>query len=600
MLRHLRVTNFAILSDVSLDFGPGLNVLSGETGAGKSLIVEAVNLLRGGRASADIPRAGTDEAVVEALFEVPEDLRERVRARLADAGLPAAGDEGDGDGESDGAEVLVRRLIHRGGRSRTYVNGALTTATRLAELGELMVDLSGQHQHQGLVDPRRHAEILDEFSGRPELGAEMAAAWQKVRFVEDAIEQLGAHAGPGERAERADFLRFQLEELSAAGLRAGEDDELVAERSRLASVERLEGGARAAEQLLYSGDGAAVERLDAAARELDRLRAVDGALAEPARAVGEARILVDDAASRLRAYADHLEGNPDRLAEIEERLALIGRLKRKHGGQLSDVLARAASLERELEELAGAAGRLAELAAERADAEGEARARAEALTRARREAAERLVREVAVTLGELGMGAAGLSVAIEPAPLGPQGADRVELMLRANRGEDAKPLARIASGGELSRIMLALKLALRRADPVATYVFDEVDAGIGGQAAEVVGQKMRQVAGDRQVVCVTHLPTIAARAHHHFVVSKAEVRLHDQTRTETQVTRLDGAERRDEIARMMGGASVTVEARAHAEAMLAAAGAPPARPPKNRTGERAGKPRDPTRPVRPP
>jgi DNA repair protein RecN (Recombination protein N) len=559
LLRHLRVTNFAILSDVALDFGSELNVLSGETGAGKSLIVEAVNLLRGGRASADIPRAGTDEAVVEALFEVPDDLRARVRARLVEAGLPGGEDSGGGD-------LLVRRLIHRGGRSRTYVNGALTTAGRLAELGEFMVDLSGQHQHQGLVDPRRHAGILDEFSGRPELVAAMAAAWDRLREIDDTIERLGARSA-GDRAERADFVRFQLEELAGASLQPGEDEELARERARLASFDRLEGGAREAEQLLYGGDGAAVERLDAAARELDRLRAIDAAVGEPARAVAEARVLVEDAAAQLRAYADHLEGDPERLAEVEERIALIARLKRKHGGQLDEVLARAAALERELAELDGAAGRLEQLAAERAAAEREARAAAARLTEARRAAAARLAREVEATLRDLGMASARLSVAVEPAALGPHGADRVELMLCANRGEEAKPLARIASGGELSRIMLALKLALRHADPVATYVFDEVDAGIGGQAAEVVGHKMRQVAGHRQVLCVTHLASIAAMAHHHFVVSKAEL----DGRTETSVKRLDGADRRDEIARMMGGAAITAEARAHAEAMLAAA-----------------------------
>ncbi|HKE16327.1 MAG TPA: DNA repair protein RecN, partial [Kofleriaceae bacterium] len=583
LLRHLRVTNFAILSDVALDFGHGLNVLSGETGAGKSLIVEAVNLLRGGRASADIPRAGTDEAVVEAIFEVPEDLRERVRARLVEAGLP-------GGEEGSGGEFLVRRLIHRGGRSRTYVNGALTTATRLAELGEFMVDLSGQHQHQGLVDPRRHAGILDEFSGRPELAAAMAEAWDELRGIDDAIERLAASAGRGDRAERADFVRFQLEELAGAGLTAGEDEELVRERARFASVERLESGARAAEQLLYGGDGAAVERLDAAARELERLRAIDGALGEPVRSVAEARILVEDAAAQLRAYADRLEGNPERLAEIDERLALISRLKRKHGGALADVLARAAALERELADLDGAADRIAELDRQRAAAEREARTRADRLSEARREAAARLVRDVAATLGELGMGAASLSVAIEPAALGPHGADRVELMLCANRGEEAKPLARIASGGELSRIMLALKLALRHADPVATYVFDEVDAGIGGQAAEVVGHKMRQVAGHRQVLCVTHLASIAAMGHHHFVVSKAEV----GGRTETSVERLEGVARRDEIARMMGGAAVTAEARAHADAMLAAArpsARGPARPVAAERGRTRGSPR---------
>ncbi len=593
MLRHLRVTNFAILSDVALDFGPGLNVLSGETGAGKSLVVEAVNLLRGGRASADIPRAGTDEAVVEAIFEVPEDLRVRVHARLVEAGLAEAS-----EAEGDDGELLVRRLIHRGGRSRTYINGALTTASRLAELGELMVDLSGQHQHQGLVDPRRHAGILDELSGQPELGAAMEAAWRALREVDDSIARLTAHAGAGGQAERSEFLRFQLDELRGAALREGEDEELGRERAKLASVERLGGGARAAEQLLYGGDGAAIERLDAALRELDRLRSIDGALDEPARSVAEARVLVEDAASRLGAYADHLDGDPERLSEIEERLALIARLKRKYGGQLADLVARAASLEAELAELEGAAGRLTELEAERAEAERAARARAAALSEARRRAADRLVREVGGSLGELGMAAASLTAAIEPAPLGPEGADRVELMLRANRGEEAKPLARIASGGELSRIMLALKLALRRADPVATYVFDEVDAGIGGQAAEVVGQKMRQVASHRQVLCVTHLPTIAALAHHHFVVAKAEV----GGRTETSVRQLEGADRRDEIARMMSGAAVTAPARAHAEAMLAAAADPAgptaaAAPARGKSVDRSTRPTTPARPA---
>ena len=563
MLRHLRVTNFAILSDVSIDLGPGLNVLTGETGAGKSLIVDAVNLLRGGRASADIPRAGTDEAVVEASFEVPPDLRQRVLARLGEAGLPAW-DQHDEEGV-----VVVRRLIHRGGRSRVYVNGALTTAGRLAEIGELLVDLSGQHQHQGLVDAQRHREILDEVAERPEVVAAMEAAWRELEAI-DAERAAASEGG----AERADFLRFQLEEIDGAGLRAGEDAELGRERTRLASLERLESGARAARELLYDGDDSAVERLDAAGRELDRLVPLDDRLGDAARAVGEARVLVEDAAARVRAYADRLEGEPGRLEEIDDRLALIGRLKRKHGGEVADVLARAAALRRELEAIEGAEDRRAELEAVRERAARAAAARAAELTRVRREAAAKLAREVGAALAELGMGAATLAVAVEPREIGPSGADRVELMLCANRGEEPKALSKVASGGELSRIMLALKLVLRRADPVATYVFDEVDAGIGGGTAEVVGQKIRAVAAHRQVLCVTHLPQIAALADRHFRVSKAEA----EGRTETAVVALSAAARRDELARMLGGLTITAEARAHAEAMLAAAAGKPPRP----------------------
>jgi len=557
MLRHLRVTNFAILSDVAIDLGPGLNVLTGETGAGKSLIVDAVNLLRGGRASADIPRAGTDEAVVEASFEVPGDLRERVRARLAEAGLP---DEDE--------VVVVRRLIHRGGRSRVYVNGALTTAGRLAEIGELLVDLSGQHQHQGLVDAQRHREILDEVAARPEAVAAMAAAWRELEGIEAELAGGGADS-----AERAEFLRFQLEEIDSAGLTAGEDEALARERIRLASLERLESGVRAAREYLYDGDDSAVERLDAAGRELDRLVAIDDRLGDAARAVGEARVLVEDAAARVRAYGDRLENEPGRLEEIDDRLALLARLKRKHGRTVEDVIARAAALRRELDAIEGAADRRAELEAARQRAARAAAARAAELTHVRRTAAAELAREVGAALAELGMGAATLAVAVEPRELGPTGADRVELMLCANRGEEPKPLSKVASGGELSRIMLALKLVLRRADPVATYVFDEVDAGIGGGTAEVVGQKIRAVAAHRQVLCVTHLPQIAALADRHFRVSKAEL----EGRTETAVVLLSATARRDELARMLGGLTITAEARAHAESMLVAAAGKPGR-----------------------
>ena len=556
MLRHLRVTNFAILSDVSIDLGPGLNVLTGETGAGKSLIVDAVNLLRGGRASADIPRAGTDEAVVEASFEVPTDLRQRVRARLAEAGLP---DEEE--------MVVVRRLINRGGRSRVYVNGALTTAGRLAEIGELLVDLSGQHQHQGLVDAQRHREILDEVAARPEAVAAMAAAWRELEAIEAEL------ASGGAAPERADFLRFQLEEIDAAGLAAGEDEALVRERTRLASLEKLESGARAAREYLYDGDDSAVERLDAAGRELDRLVVLDDRLSDAARAVGEARVLVEDAAARVRAYADRLEGEPGRIEEIDDRLALLARLKRKHGRTVEEVLARAAALRGELESIEGAAVRRAGLEDARERAARTASARAAELTAIRKAAAAELARAVGAVLAELGMGAATLAVAIEPREIAASGADRVELMLCANRGEEPKPLSKVASGGELSRIMLALKLVLRRADPVATYVFDEVDAGIGGGTAEVVGQKIRAVAAHRQVLCVTHLPPIAALADRHFRVSKSEA----DGRTETAVAALSAAARRDELARMLGGLTITAEARAHAEAMLVAA-SKPARP----------------------
>jgi DNA repair protein RecN (Recombination protein N) len=550
MLRHLRVTNFAILSDVAVDLGDGLNVLTGETGAGKSLIVEAVNLLRGGRASADIPRTGANEAIVEAIFEVPLDLRARVGAVLAETGC-----------EADAEEVLIRRVIQKGGRSRTYVNGVLTTATRLAELGALLVDLSGQHQHQGLVDPRRHREALDLFAEQPALSVEMAAAWEALRAIEEQLGELGGDESA--RAARAEYLRFQVEELGSAKLEAGEDERLELERARLAAVDQLQAGARLAEELLYAGEEAASDRLAAAAREVEKIARIDPELEVVARQIGEARVLVDDAAASLRHYADRLEGDPERLAWIDDRLALVRRLMRKHGGSLGEVIARGEALRAELDALENRDERLAALEASRAKARTRAEAAARALTASRTRAARRLEREVGAALAELGMGSARLGVRIESKELGPYGADDVELMLASNKGEDARPLAKVASGGELSRIMLAMKLVLRRADEVATYVFDEVDTGVGGATATVVGRQIRGVADHRQVLCVTHLPQIAAFADVHFHVEKHEV----DGRTETAVKKLGAAARKEELARMLGG-TATARARAHAAEML--------------------------------
>ena len=551
MLRHLRATNFAILSDVELELGAGMNVLTGETGAGKSLIVEAVNLLRGGRASADIPRAGAEEAVVEAAVEVPEDLRGRVAGVLEGAGLPSEGDE-----------VFIRRVIQRGGRSRCYVNGALTTAARLGELGALLIDLSGQHQHQGLVDPARHLEIIDLVAEAGSEVAAMAAAWEQLRGCDDAVRARGGDER--EREARVDYLRYQLEELEAAALRPGEDAALEIERARLAAVDLLQGAARTAEELLYGGDEAARDRIAAALREVERALQKDPTLEPIAKQLAEIETLVDDAADQLRGYADRLEGDPERLAGLDERLALIRRLTRKHGASLDEVIAKTGELRADLDALTGRDAKLAEAQAARATAEAAATAAAGVLARHRARAARRLEKEVGASLVELGMAAAKVSVAIEPRALGPTGADRIELVLASNKGEDTRPLAKIASGGELSRIMLALKLALRRADEVATYVFDEVDSGIGGATAQAVAIQIRGVADHRQVLCVTHLPQIAAYADQHFHVEKTEI----GGRTETHVRRLSGTARKDELARMLGG-HATSKAKAHAAELLA-------------------------------
>jgi DNA repair protein RecN (Recombination protein N) len=566
MLKHLRATNFAILSDVEIELGPGMNALTGETGAGKSLIVEAVNLLRGGRASADIPRAGADEAVVEAIVSIPPDLRARVDGVLEGAGLPSGDDD----------EVFIRRVIARGGRGRCYVNGALTTAARLGELGALLVDLSGQHQHQGLVDPARHLEILDVFGSAAGEAAAMTAAWAALREASDGLAALGGDER--EREARVDYLRFQLDELDGASLKPGEDAALEVERARLAAVDQLQSAAHAAEERLYSGDASARDLIAAAAREVERAMRTDPTLAPVGRQLAEIESLLDDAADQLRSYADKLEGDPERLAALDERIELLRRLVRKHAANIDGLIAKAGELRAELAALTGRDAALADAERTRQRAEAAAIAAATVLTKLRAKAARKLEKDVGAALAELGMAAAKLGVIVEPRALGPTGADRVEVMLASNKGEEPRPLAKIASGGELSRIMLALKLALRSADEVATYVFDEVDAGIGGAAAQVVGAQIRAVADHRQVLCVTHLPQIAAYADHHFHVEKTEV----AGRTETHVRKLVGTSRKDELARMLGG-SATSKAKAHAAELLAEAARADAKRPRVRS-----------------
>ena len=553
MLRHLRATNFAILSDVGIEFGPGLNVLTGETGAGKSLIVEAVNLLRGGRASADIPRAGAKEAVVEAIFEIPDDLAPSLERQLVDGGLPS------GEGE-----LLVRRIIARGGRSRTYINGALTTATRLSQIAQTLVDLSSQHQHQGLTDAKRHTALLDAFAADDKALVAMRGAFGRVREVRAELDRL---SGSGGLEERVDFLRFQRDELEGAELADGEEEALEVERRRLGSADKLMRAAGSAEELLYGGDSSAADRIGGAEVELERIAALDPELAKALEPLAEARALIEDVAESLRAQVAALDVDPSRLEEVEERLVQLGRLMRKHGGSVGAAIERRDALVAELKTLENLDAAREEFEVELAQALKLAAKRAKALSSLRRKAAARLSSEVGDALAELGMPSAKLEVSLTEAPISERGADGVEILLRSNRGEDAKPLAKVASGGELSRIMLAIKMVLRRAEEVSCYVFDEVDSGIGGKAAEVVGGQIAAVSKSRQVLCVTHLAPIAAFADVHFKVEKTE----KDERTETSVVRLESGALTEEIARMLGGSSITKSARAHAREMLAGA-----------------------------
>jgi DNA repair protein RecN (Recombination protein N) len=554
MLTLLRITGFALIDEAELPLGPGLTVITGETGAGKSIVVDAMSLLRGGRAGADVIRAGRDEARVEALISLPAGGAARAR-------LEAEGRE-PGDDSDDGA-LLVRRVISKAGRGRVHLGGSLATATDLAAHVAGLIDIASQHDQQSLTNLDSQLAILDAFAGTGDLLAEMAAAYAAVVEAREALETFSADART--RAEREDLLRFQLGELEAAQPVAGEDEALRAERERLRGAEKFFAAASGGEETLYAGDGAVAERIAAIAHELSPLSLLDPTLEPLRERLQGAQAVIEDVARDLGRYARGIRSDPARLAEVEERLFLLQRLCRKHGGTVADLAARREALAAELGEMGSFEEALAARRAAAEKAEARALAAVGALTTARRKAAAGLEKKVAATLSELGFPSAALPVTVEDRePMGPKGADRVRFMFAPNPGDPPRPLAKIASGGELSRVMLAVKQALARTDEVQTYVFDEVDAGLGGGAAETVARKLKQIAADRQVIVITHLPQVAAFGDAHLRVTKTV----EGGKTRVAIDALGEDERAAELARMLGGAKPSAEASAHAAEML--------------------------------
>jgi len=552
MLREIRVRNFAVIDAVTAVFGPGLNVLTGETGAGKSMLIDAILLIRGARAQTDAIRTDTETATVEAVFDV--DPRGPVAAVLDDAGLAL-----------DDGQLVVRRELAQSGRHRAFVNDSSVTVSLLERLGDHLVEIHGQHEHQRLLEPARQLDLLDRFGDAEELRERVGDILARHRAARAEVER--SRAAERDRAQREDLLRFQLSELDGARLREGEEEELRAERRRLQHAERLTGGLAEVGGLLDEDESSAASRLHRAGRLLRELARFDPAFAAPADTIDGAGALIEDALTAVRELRERVTVVPGRLEEVDERLDALTRLKRKYGDTEGAMLAfrevAAVELEklgRHEEILAAQEKTLAALDAELAQA-------AVALSERRHAAADRLAGEAERELRQLGMDRARFAIAVEPGPMaeiGPRGLDRVEFRLSANPGEDVRPLAKVVSGGELSRTMLALKAVLARADRVPTMIFDEVDAGIGGRVAAVVAQKLARAAEGRQVLCVTHLAPIAARATHHIRVWKG-VRA-GRTRVSAEV--LTGEARVEEVARMVAGERVTDTARGHARELL--------------------------------
>ena len=549
MLRFLRIQHLAVIDRLELEFSPGLTVLTGETGAGKSILVGAVGLLVGGRASADLVRTGEDQAVIEAIFET-----------------------------ADGQELIVRREISAQGRSRALINDSLVTSAALREACGGLVDLHGQHEHQLLLDPAAHLELLDAFGGFGEMRAETAAAfasWLQVRTERERLL-----TGEREKAARAEFIRFQLAEFDRVSPQPGEDDELTATRQVLANADKLQRLCAEAYTALYEGDEAALPALGIVWRKVGDLAALDGRFTPYVEAREAVKSQLEDLAFFLRSYAADIDASPSRLQEIEDRLAALERLKKKHGPTLDEVLAAADRLRRDLHDIEHAAERTLELDQAMTAARHAYQLAAGKLSDARRKAAPEFSKRLEKALADLAMTRTRCEVRLtDPANEGnwtDRGIELGEFFISPNPGEDLRPLARIASGGELSRIMLALKTLATTDAPGKTLIFDEVDAGIGGAVADVVGRRLQGLSDRFQVLCITHLPQIAAYGTSHFQIAKT-VR---KERTMTDVTRLVGPDREQEMARMIGGADISAAILASAREMLESRGVKAAAAPK--------------------
>lgn len=539
MLRYLAIRNLAVIESVSVEFEQSFNVLTGETGAGKSMLVEAVGLLLGGRASSDLVRTGEDMATVEAIFE-----------------------------DADGREVLVRREITAQGRSRAFVNGALATAAALKDLSNRLVELHGQHEHQQLLDPEQHLPLLDAWAGLTEAHARTAGAYVAVRDARERLDRRRMDAR--ERDARLELVEFQLGELDKAAPKSGEDESLAELRQVLRNADRIQRLCAESYTELYESEQSVLAGLGHVWKRVGELANLDARFAPYLDGGAAVKAQLEDLAFTLRDFGDSIDASPGRLQDVEDRLALLERLKRKHGASLDEVIARWQALAAERDALTGgdeSAPDLERLLGERSTL---FLAAARALSRERQQAGSRFARALEGELAALAMDRTRFEVRLttDEAETGwsERGIDRGEFFLSPNPGEDLRPLARIVSGGELSRVMLALKTLAARERPGTTLIFDEVDAGIGGRVATVVGKKLQDLGQRFQVLCITHLPQIAAAGGTHFHIEKS-VRAN---RTVTTVRRLDVESRVEELARMAGGEAAGEQARASARELLAA------------------------------
>jgi DNA repair protein RecN (Recombination protein N) len=554
VLRELTVENVAIIERAQIALEGGFTVLTGETGAGKSLLVDAIELALGGRGDSDLVRAGASRGAVALVADLSE--REELMRRCGELGI-----------ELDGGVLFLQREIGLDGRSSCRVAGRLAPVGTLRQIGALLVDLHGQHDHQSLLDPRRHLEYLDAWIGEParSLLAEVGEAYRVASDLRSRVQNL--RSGQREREQRLDLLRYQVSEIEAVAPRVGEFEELEATLSRLANLERLSEWSRSSLSALSSEEGSATEAVGASLKRLESGSALDASLGPVAEALREAEIALDEAVRLLREYVDRLDADPDALQVAAERLDALRRLRRKYGDDEAAILRYLDEARKDLEAMEAPEEDLERLVERLEEADAELESLSGRLSDLRRGRAQEFAAAVARELADLAMDRAVFEVSFEEKPVDADGIDRVEYLFSANAGEPARPLSKIASGGEISRVMLAIKVVLAGKAGVPTLIFDEIDAGLGGRAAAAVARKLEEIARHYQVIVITHLPQIAGRAAIHYRIEKVD----EENRTVTRVRRLEPEERVEEIARMLAGEVITPVAEANARELLARA-----------------------------
>ncbi len=561
MLVHLSISNFAIIKQLEFSLKSGLNILSGETGAGKTIIINAMNLILGGRAFADLIRSGCKEASVEALFEFPENrsLTEML----------------SGLGFSFNGELLIKRSIFREGRNKIFINGSMATLQMLSRVGAILISISGQHEHQVLLKQDNHLYLLDDFGSLSDERLDLHEMFNVYKLLKDEINRLKREIT--ETGERQDLTQFQMQEIEKAEISPGEDAKVAEEKRRLQHSKELLEIVTEGYQRLYERNDSVLSSISQCIKKVDKGAGIDPGLVPIKESLAEIEIKLEDASFALRDYEKTIYMDPHRLEELEERLELLNGLKRKYGPTLEDVLKYKNKLASMMYDLDEKKGKLDKLEKECQDLETDLISRAAALSRKRQKSAVGLEKAVEEELKDLHMAETKFKVKFDEG-YGEQrklqdvkveevkldGLDQVEFMISPNIGEDLRPLARIASGGELSRIMLALKTILARTASVETVIFDEVDSGISGATAEVIGEKLSSLAAYHQILCITHLPQIASQGQNHFLVSKGVF----SGRTQTIISGLEPEERVQEIARLLGGREITPRAVAHAREML--------------------------------